>query len=44
MPIAQATFSEKYNVEYAKKFNLKEIDSTVSAAPLKVILNSANVV
>ncbi len=43
MPIAQATFSEKYNYEYAKKFNLKEIDSTVSAAPLKIVLNSANV-
>lgn len=44
MPIAQATFWEKYNEEYAKKFNLKEIDSTVSAAPLKIVLNFANVV
>jgi hypothetical protein len=44
MPIAQATFWEKYNNEYAKKFNLKEIDSTVSAAPLKIVLNFANVV
>jgi hypothetical protein len=31
MPIAQATFSEKYNYYYAEKNNLKEIDTTISA-------------
>lgn len=44
MPLSQAVFWEKYNEDYAKKFNLKEIDSTISAAPLKIILNFANVV
>lgn len=44
MPLAQATFSWIYNEEYAKKYNLKEIDTTVSAAPLKIVLNSANVI
>jgi len=44
MPISQASFSEMYNSDYAKKFNLHEIDTTVSAAPLKVILNIANVI
>lgn len=43
MPLAQGTFSGLYNEEYAKKQNLKEIDSTVSAAPLKVIINTTNV-
>jgi hypothetical protein len=37
-------FSEKYNVLYAVRNNLKQIDSTVSAAPLKIVLNLANVV
>ena len=40
----QWLFSERYNVLYAIKNNLKQIDSTVSAAPLKIILNLANVV
>lgn len=44
MPIAQATFSEKYNYYYAIKNNLKEVDTTVSAAPLKIILNFVNVI
>ena len=43
MPIAQSVFCERYNVSYAKKFNLKEIDSTISRAPLKIVLNFANV-
>ena len=43
MPLAMATFSEKYNIEYAKKYNLKEIDSNSSAAPLKILINLANV-
>lgn len=44
MPLAQATFSGIYNEEYAKKFNLKEIDTTVSAAPLKIVINTTNVI
>lgn len=43
MPLAMATFSEKYNIEYAKKYNLKEISSNSSAAPLKILINLANV-
>jgi len=43
MPLAQANFSGIYNETYAKKFNLKEIDSTVSAAPLKIVINTTNV-
>ncbi|MBF0913943.1 MFS transporter [Candidatus Gracilibacteria bacterium] len=42
--VGQGLFSERYNVLYAIKNNLKQIDSTVSAAPLKIILNLANVV
>ena len=44
MPLAQATFSEKYNEDYALKFNLKEIDSNSSAAPMKMLINFANVI
>ncbi len=44
MPITQATFWEIYNIEYAKKYSLHEIDTTISAAPLKIILNFANVI
>lgn len=44
MPLAQAHFSWIYNEEYAKKFNLKEIDTTISAAPLKIVINTANVI
>lgn len=44
MPIAQSIFSQIYNIEYSKKYNLKQIDSTLSASPLKIILNAANVI
>lgn len=44
MPLSQAVFGGLYNEDYAKKFNLKQIDSTASAAPLKIVLNFANVV
>lgn len=44
MWVWQWLFSERYNVLYAVKNNLKQIDSTVSAAPLKIVLNLANVV
>lgn len=40
----QGLFSERYNVLYAVRNNLKQIDSEVSAAPLKMVLNLANVV
>lgn len=43
MPIAQSSFSEKYNINYAQKYNLKQIDTTISAGPLKILLNLANV-
>lgn len=44
MPLAQGEFSDIYNQEYAKKANLTEIDSNASSAPLKMVLNLANVV
>ncbi len=44
MPLAVATFSERYNSEYAKIYQTQEIDSNSSAAPLKMLLNIANVV
>lgn len=44
MPLSQAVFWWLYNEDYAKKFNLTQIDSTVSAAPLKIVLNFANVI
>ena len=43
MPLAQWIFSENYNEIYAEKYNLTQIDSNTSAAPLKIILNFANV-
>lgn len=43
MPLAQATFLEVYNTAYAEKYNLAELDSHTSAAPLKMFLNLANV-
>lgn len=44
MPLAQGEFSDAYNQVYAEKRKLTEIDSNASAAPLKMILNLANVV
>lgn len=44
MPLAQGEFSDAYNQAYAEKRQLTEIDSNASAAPLKMILNLANVV
>ena len=44
MPLAQGEFSDAYNQVYATKRKLTEIDSNASAAPLKMILNLANVV
>ncbi len=44
MPIWQWDFSDEYNSVYAEKNNLTEIDSNASSAPLKMVLNLANVV
>ena len=44
MPLAQGEFSDSYNQVYAEKRNLTEIDSNASSAPLKMILNLANVI
>lgn len=43
MPLSQSEFSEEYNQIYAQKNNLQEIDSNASSAPLKIVLNFANV-
>lgn len=44
MPLSQWDFSDEYNQVYASKLNLKEIDSNASSAPLKMLLNLANVI
>lgn len=44
MPLAQATFGEKYNEVYAEKKWLTEIDANASAAPLKITQNLANII
>ncbi|EKE28646.1 MAG: hypothetical protein ACD_3C00036G0002 [uncultured bacterium (gcode 4)] len=44
MPLSQWEFSDEYNSVYAEKKNLTEIDSNASSAPLKMLLNLANVV
>lgn len=44
MPLAQGEFSDSYNQAYAEKRKLTEIDSNASSAPLKMILNLANVI
>jgi hypothetical protein len=43
MWLAQWGFLELYNLHYAKKQNLSEIDSNASASPMKIIQNLANV-
>jgi len=44
MPNSQALFWELYSIEYSKKYNVKEVDARFSRAPLRMILNFANVV
>lgn len=44
MPISQWEFSDTYNQVYADKQGLSEIDSNASSAPLKMLLNLANVI
>jgi hypothetical protein len=43
MWLVQGGFLELYNLHYAKKQNLSEIDSNASASPMKIIQNLANV-
>jgi len=44
MSISVATFLESYNVAYADRKWLKQIDASASAAPMKILQNLANVV
>lgn len=44
MSLSVATFLESYNVSYAEKKSLKQIDANASAAPMKILQNLANVV
>lgn len=44
MPLSQWDFSDEYNQVFATKKNLTEIDSNASSAPIKMLLNLANVV
>jgi MFS family permease len=44
MPTSQWEFSNEYNITYAGKNNLKQIDSNASAAPTKMLANLANVI
>ncbi len=41
--LSQAGFLESYNKAYAIQNNLKEIDANASAAPLKLLQNSSNI-
>lgn len=43
MPIWQALFSELYCKIYSNKYNQIEVDSNLAAAPLRMLLNFANV-
>ncbi len=44
MSLSVATFLETYNITYAEKKWLKQIDANASAAPMKILQNFANVV
>lgn len=44
MGVSQGAFLDAYNVFYARKLELSEIDSNASASPMKIIQNLANVV
>ncbi len=43
MPNSQSIFWELYSIEYVKKYNLREVSSTFSRAPLRMMLNFANI-
>ena len=43
MPISQGEFSNEYNITYADKKKLKQIDANASSAPIKMLSNLANV-
>lgn len=44
MPLAQAVFADMYNFLYARKYKLFSLDATISSAPLKMLLNFANII
>lgn len=44
MSLSVATFLESYNIAYADRKGLKQIDANASAAPMKILQNMANVV
>jgi len=44
MSISVATFLETYNVAYADRKGLTQIDANASAAPMKILQNLANVI
>jgi MFS family permease len=43
MPTSQWEFSNEYNITYANKNNLKQIDANASSAPTNMLSNLANV-
>lgn len=43
-PTIQWIFLKAYTRVYSEKQNVKEIDSSIASAPLKIVLNTANVV
>ncbi len=44
MSLSVASFLESYNISYAEKNNLTQIDASASAAPMKILQNFANVI
>lgn len=44
MSLSVGTFLESYNIAYANKKSLKQIDANASAAPMKILQNLANVI
>ena len=44
MSLAVSNFLESYNVAYADRKRLSQIDANASAAPMKILQNLANVV
>ncbi len=44
LSLSEWEFSSEYNSTYTEKNNLKQVDATVSSAPIKMLANIANVV
>ena len=44
MSLSVASFLESYNISYAERNNLQQIDANASAAPMKILQNLANVI